>query len=466
MEIKKKENNTVSFDLVLKDKDIKDAETEIFKKNKKNIQVPGFRKGHVPRKLIEKMYGKDVFLEDAINEILPEVYANAVEELKLDVIDQPKVDIPEEREDGKDLKVNIEVDVKPEAKLADYKGLEIEDPTMEVTDEIIMEDINHEREMNARIINVDDRPAQEGDTVDIDFKGSVDGEYFEGGESQGHKLELGKGTFIPGFEDQIIGHNAGEEFDIEVKFPEDYRDEKLKGQKAKFEIKLNSISYKELPDLDDEFIKDISDFETVEEYKEDLRKHKEEEFALNSKMEKQRRIVDKLGAIAEVEIPEVMIERQIDQVLQNYGQSLKSQGISLEDYIKMTGSNIKAMRDSLREGAKNTVKNDLALDALVKAENIQITDEDVEKEVNEVVEDYFKDDKEHMEKMRSYMLNENKEQIREDLAKRKAVDLVLSFAKLVEPSEIKKEEAVEKAKLAKEEIEKISDDEKKDKEEK
>lgn len=460
MEIKSKEKNTVSFDLVLKDKDIKDAETEVYKKNKKSLQVPGFRKGHVPRKLIENMYGKDVFLEDAINEILPEVYAKAVKELKLDVIDQPNIDIPEERKDGEDLIVNVKVDVKPEAKLGEYKGLEIEDPTMEVTDEVVMQEVENEREKNARIINVDDRAAQKGDSVNIDYKGSCDGEYFKGGEDKGHDLELGSGAFIEGFEDQIIGHKVGEEFDINVKFPEDYRDENLKGKEAKFEIKLNGISYKELPKLDDEFVKDISEFDTLEEYKEDIRKNKQEEYDVNAKMEKQRRIVEKLGEIAEVEVPEVMVNRQIDEILQNYERSLMGQGISLEDYIKMTGSSIEAMRESLKEGAKNTVKNDLALDALVKAENIKISDEDVEKEVNEVVEDYFKDDKEHMEKMRSYMLNENKEQIRDDLAKRKAVDIILESAKLVEPKKLSEEEA-QKAKLAKEEIEKLTEEENK-----
>ena len=265
MEIKSKEKNTVSFDLVLKDKDIKDAETEVYKKNKKSLQVPGFRKGHVPRKLIENMYGKDVFLEDAINEILPEVYAKAVKELKLDVIDQPNIDFPEERKDGEDLIVNVKVDVKPEAKLGEYKGLEIEDPTMELTDEVVMQEVENEREKNARIINVDDRAAQKGDSVNIDYKGSCDGEYFKGGEDKGHDLELGSGAFIEGFEDQIIGHKVGEEFDINVKFPEDYRDENLKGKEAKFEIKLNGISYKELPKLDDEFVKDISEFDTLEE---------------------------------------------------------------------------------------------------------------------------------------------------------------------------------------------------------
>lgn len=465
MEIKKKENYTVYFDIVLKDKDIKEAEAEVYKKNKKHFQVPGFRKGHVPRQMIENIYGKDVFLEDAINEILPEEYEKAVKELELEVVDQPKIDIEEEKKDGEDLVVNISVDVKPDVKLSDYKNLEIEDPTMEVTDDVINEEIEQQREMNARIVNVSDRPAKEGDIANIDYKGSVDGEYFAGGEDEGYDLELGSGAFIPGFEEQVIGHKEGEEFTIDVDFPEDYRDEKLKGKKAQFEIKLNGISYKELPEVDDEFVKDISDFDTLDEYKEDIRRIKEEEFENNAKMEKQRRIIEKLGEGAEADIPPAMIENQISSVLQNYEQNLKAQGISLNDYIKMTGSTMNKLRDSIRPGAEETVKNDLALEALVKAEKIEISDKEVEDEVNEVVEEYFKDDKEHMEKMREYMLGQNKEAIREDLAKRKAVDFLLDNAKLVAPSEDKKKEEKEKAELAKEEIEKITED-KEDKEEK
>lgn len=445
MEIKKKENNKVFFDIVLKREDIDKAETEVYKKNKKHFQMPGFRKGHVPRKMIENMYGKDVFFEDAVNELLPAEYEKAVKELDLKVVDQPDMDIDEETLEKDEVVFNVSVDVRPEVEIKDYKGLEVEDPTIEVTDELIDNEIENERRMNARIVNVDDREVKEGDKVNIDFKGSVDGEYFDGGSAENQDLEIGSNTFIPGFEEEIIGHNIGEEFDINVKFPEDYHQKDLAGKDAKFEIKLNSISYEELPELDDEFVKDISEFDTIDEYKADIRAKKEEEFKITSQMEKERRVIDKLGELVDAEIPEAMINNQIEDTIRNYDQTLRAQGISFEDYIKMVGQSLDEFKKTMRPEAEKTVKNDLAIEALVKAENIEITDEEIEEEVNKVVEDYFKDDKEHMEKMREYMLNENKEVVRKDLAERKAVEKLVEETKFVEPKELTEEEIKEEA---------------------
>ena len=436
MEINKKENNTVFFDIVLKREDIKKAENEVYKKNKKYFQIPGFRKGHVPKNMIENMYGKDVFFEDAINELLPKEYEDAIKELDLKVVDQPNIDIDEESLDKDDLIVKVSVDVKPEVEIKDYEGIEIEDPTLEVTDELIDSEVENQRAMNARIINVDDRAVEDGDTVNIDFKGSVDGKYFEGGEAESQDLKIGSNTFIPGFEEQLIGHEIGEEFDITVKFPEDYHQKDLAGKDAKFEIKLNGISYEELPELDDEFVKDISEFDTLDEFKDDLRKKKEEEFKTTSEMEKQRRAIDKIGEMIEADIPEGMINAQIDDMIRNYDQSLRAQGISFEDYIKMIGQSLDDFKNTMRPEAEKTVKNDLALEALVKDMKIEISDEEIEDEVNKVVEEYFKDDKDHMEKMREYMLNENKDVVRDDLQKRKAIETLVEKAKFVEPKEI------------------------------
>lgn len=450
MEIKKKENNTVFFDIVLKREDINKAETEVYKKNKKHFQLPGFRKGHVPRQMIENMYGKDVFFEDAINELLPAEYEKAISELDLKVVDQPNIDIDEESIDKDDLIVNVSVDVKPEVEIKDYEGIEIEDPTMEVTDELIDSEVENERAMNARIINVDDRAVEEGDTVNIDFKGSLDGEYFDGGTAESQDLKVGSNTFIPGFEEQLIGHEIGEEFYINVKFPEDYHQKDLAEKDAKFEIKINSISYEELPELDDEFVKDISEFDTLDEFKEDLRKKKEEEFKVNSKMEKERRAIDKIGEMVDTDIPEGMINAQIDDMIRNYDQTLRAQGISFEDYIKMVGQSLDEFKETMKPEAEKTVKNDLALEALVKSENVEVSDEEVEEEVNKVVEEYFKDDKDHMEKMREYMLNQNKEVVREDLKKRKAIDKLVEKVKFVEPEETTEEEIKEEVKKDKE----------------
>lgn len=450
MEIKKKENNTVFFDIVLKREDIKKAENEVYKKNKKYFQIPGFRKGHVPKNMIENMYGKDVFFEDAINELLPKEYEDAIKELDLKVVDQPNIDIDEESLDKDDLIVKVSVDVKPEVEIKDYEGIEIEDPTIEVTDELIDSEVENQRAMNARIINVDDRAVEDGDTVNIDFKGSVDGKYFEGGEAESQDLKIGSNTFIPGFEEQLIGHEIGEEFDITVKFPEDYHQKDLAGKDAKFEIKLNGISYEELPELDDEFVKDISEFDTLDEFKADLRKKKEEEFKTTSEMEKQRRAIDKIGEMIEADIPEGMINAQIDDMIRNYDQSLRAQGISFEDYIKMIGQSLDDFKNTMRPEAEKTVKNDLALEALVKDMKIEISDEEIEEEVNKVVEEYFKDDKDHMEKMREYMLNENKDVVRDDLQKRKAIETLVEKAKFVEPKEITDKD-IEEVKADKEE---------------
>ena len=397
--------------------------------------------------MIENMYGKDVFFEDAINELLPAEYEKAISELDLKVVDQPNIDIDEESIDKDDLIVNVSVDVKPEVEIKDYEGIEIEDPTMEVTDELIDSEVENERAMNARIINVDDRAVEEGDTVNIDFKGSLDGEYFDGGTAESQDLKVGSNTFIPGFEEQLIGHEIGEEFDINVKFPEDYHQKDLAEKDAKFEIKINSISYEELPELDDEFVKDISEFDTLDEFKEDLRKKKEEEFKVNSKMEKERRAIDKIGEMVDTDIPEGMINAQIDDMIRNYDQTLRAQGISFEDYIKMVGQSLDEFKETMKPEAEKTVKNDLALEALVKSENVEVSDEEVEEEVNKVVEEYFKDDKDHM---REYMLNQNKEVVREDLKKRKAIDKLVEKVKFVEPEETTEEEIKEEVKKDKE----------------
>ena len=374
----------------------------------------------------------------------------AISELDLKVVDQPNIDIDEESIDKDDLIVNVSVDVKPEVEIKDYEGIEIEDPTMEVTDELIDSEVENERAMNARIINVDDRAVEEGDTVNIDFKGSLDGEYFDGGTAESQDLKVGSNTFIPGFEEQLIGHEIGEEFDINVKFPEDYHQKDLAEKDAKFEIKINSISYEELPELDDEFVKDISEFDTLDEFKEDLRKKKEEEFKVNSKMEKERRAIDKIGEMVDTDIPEGMINAQIDDMIRNYDQTLRAQGISFEDYIKMVGQSLDEFKETMKPEAEKTVKNDLALEALVKSENVEVSDEEVEEEVNKVVEEYFKDDKDHMEKMREYMLNQNKEVVREDIKKRKAIDKLVEKVKFVEPEETTEEEIKEEVKKDKE----------------
>ncbi|SHH51018.1 trigger factor [Anaerosphaera aminiphila DSM 21120] len=430
-EIKKKENNKVYFDMVVKAEDVESAEKEIYLKNKKYFQVPGFRKGHAPRKIIENMYGKEVFLEDALNEVLPKYYEKAVEELGIEPVEQPEINI-EEAHSGKDVEVEFSVDVKPEVKLSEYKGVEVQEIAYEVTDELIDSELENQRKMNARIVNVDDRAAKSGDKVNIDFKGFLDGEEFDGGAAEGHELELGSNSFIPGFEDQIVGHNLDEEFDVNVTFPEDYHAEDLKGKDVVFKVKLNSISYEELPELDDEFIKDISDFDTVDEYRADVKAKKETEFEARAKSEKEEAILNKIVETMEVEVPNGMVNSQINSQMQNFDSSLRAQGMNLEDYVKMLGTTIEAFGENLREDAVKQVKMSLALEAIAKEENFEISEEDVIAEVEKLVKEYFPEDAEQQEKMKEYMLESSKDGIKENLANRKVLDLLVENAKFVE----------------------------------
>lgn len=451
-ELKNKEKNKVSFDLTLKNEDFKKAQDKIFLENKKHFQVPGFRKGHVPRKIVENMYGKDIFAEDAVNEILPDAYDAAVKELNLDVVGKPEIDI-DEFDVNKDILVHVTVEVKPEVQLGEYKGIEAEDVTYEVTEEMLNAELDNQRQMNARIINVDDRPAKTGDKVNIDFEGSVDGEKFDGGTAKGQDLELGSNTFIPGFEDQIAGHKTGDEFDVFVTFPKDYFQKDLAGKEAKFATKLNRISYEELPELDDEFIKDISDFDTLEEYKEDLRKRKSDELAQNAKVERENNVLNALVDSVEIDVPNAMVEEAIDRQVQNYQQSMMGQGIKLEDYISMIGSTMEEFRNNLCEEAEKSVKVGLVVEAVAQAEGFDVTEEELEKDVDEMVEKYFGDDEEQKEKMKKYMLESNAEGLKNNLKNRKAVDFLVEHAKFVE----KKEKSEEVENLEKVEEEKSDD---------
>lgn len=430
-EIKKQEKNIVYFDITIPAEDIKKAEMEVYKKNKAYFNVPGFRKGKAPKKIIENLYGEEIFFEDAINEVLPKMYEEAVEELKLDVIDQPNVDI-EDFNRGQDVVVNIDVQVKPEVKLGNYKGVEIEKVPTEVSDELIDNELEKERHLNARIINIDDRAAQEGDKVNIDFEGKVDGVAFEGGTAQDQELELGSGSFIPGFEEEIVGHKVGEVFDINVTFPEDYFTDELKGKEAIFTITLNTISQEELPELDDEFIKDISEFDTIEEFKEDLTKKKTEEVESNAKSLRTSRVLDKVVEGMEVELPEVMVDNAIEDQIRNMDYNMRSQGIALDQYLNMLGQSLEDFKSTMRPEAEKEVLRSLAIDAIVKEEDFQVTDEEMEEEAKEAAAKYFGADEEKQQEMVKTMLEGNTELLRNDLVRRKAIDFLLENLKEVE----------------------------------
>lgn len=432
-EIKKQEKNKVYFDLTVPHEEIKEAESKVYKRNKNYFNVPGFRKGHAPKKIIEQFYGSGIFFEDALNEVLPKIYQDALEELKLEVIDQPEIDIDEENFDrSKDLIVEVSVEIKPEVVLGDYKGLEIEAVPDEVSDEMIENEIDKQRHLNARHINIDDRAAEDGDKVNIDFEGKVDGVAFEGGSAEDQELELGSGSFIPGFEEGIVGHEIGETFDIDVSFPEDYFNEDLKGKDAVFTITLNSIAVEELPEVDDEFIKDISEFDTVDEYKADLKKQKTEEVEANAKNIRMDRALEAAAANAKVDVPEVMVNNAIDEQIRSMDNNMRSQGLQLEQYLQMLGQSLDDFKDSMRPDAEKEVLKSLVLEAIVEAEKFEISDDEVEAYAREMSERYFKGDEDKQEEMIKTMMESNKDLMKSDLERKKAVELLVDNAKEVE----------------------------------
>ncbi|MEQ3354029.1 trigger factor [Aedoeadaptatus acetigenes] len=432
-EIKKQEKNKVYFDLTVPHEEIKEAESKVYKRNKNYFNVPGFRKGHAPKKIIEQFYGSGIFFEDALNEVLPKIYQDALEELELEVIDQPEIDIDEENFDrSKDLIVEVSVEIKPVVVLGDYKGLEIEAVPDEVSDEMIENEIDKQRHLNARHINIDDRAAEDGDKVNIDFEGKVDGVAFEGGSAEDQELELGSGSFIPGFEEGIVGHEIGETFDIDVKFPEDYFNEDLKGKDAVFTITLNSIAVEELPEVDDEFIKDISEFDTVDEYKADLKKQKTEEVEANAKNIRMDRALEAAAANAKVDVPEVMVNNAIDEQIRSMDNNMRSQGLQLEQYLQMLGQSLDDFKDSMRPDAEKEVLKSLVLEAIVEAEKFEISDDEVEAYAREMSERYFKGDEDKQEEMIKTMMESNKDLMKSDLERKKAVELLVDNAKEVE----------------------------------
>lgn len=441
-EIKKQEKNKVFFDLTVPHEEIKEAESKVYKRNKNYFNVPGFRKGHVPKKIVEQFYGEGIFFEDALNEVLPKIYQDALKELELDVIDQPEIDLDEENFDrSKDLVVAVSVEVKPEVVLGEYKGLEIEAVPTEVSDEMIDNEIDKQRHLNARRINIDDRAAEEGDKVNIDFVGKVDGVAFDGGTAEDQELELGSGSFIPGFEEGIVGHEVGEAFDIEVSFPEDYHSEELKGKDAVFSITLNSIAVEELPEVDDEFIKDISEFDTVDEYKEDLKKQKAEEVEANAKNIRMDRVLEAAAANAKVDVPDVMVKNAIDEQIRNMDNNMRSQGIQLEQYLQMLGQSLDDFKDSMRPDAEREVLKSLVLEAIVAAEKFEVSDDELEAYAREMSERYFKGDEDKLEEMVKTMMESNKEVMTSDLERKKAVELLVDSAKEVEGLNKEEEEA-------------------------
>ncbi|MBO4428664.1 MAG: trigger factor [Clostridia bacterium] len=369
------------------DKATFDAEVDkAFKKNVGKINVPGFRKGKAPRAMIEKMYGKGVFYEDALNALIPGVYEEALEASKLEVVSRPDFDVKSIDEGG--VVLTAKVFVKPEITVTEYKGLKGDREKVEITDEAVDKEIDRVRERNSRIIEVSDRPAKTGDEVVLDFDGYVDGKQFDGGKAEKHNLKLGSGQFIPGFEDQVAGKSIGEDFDVNVTFPEDYQEKTLAGKAAVFKCKIHEIKETELPELNDEFVKDVSEFDTVDEYKADVKAKLEKDAnkAADQKLDEQ--LMDALSANIVGEIPDVMYENETENIISDYESRLRYQGLTLEMFMKYTGQDMEALKKQFRPQAEKQVKTRLALEYVAKVEGLEATDEDVEEEYKKISEGY------------------------------------------------------------------------------
>lgn len=420
VQVEKLEKSMAKLTIEASAEDFEAAIDKAYKKNKSKIAMPGFRKGKAPRKMIEKMYGAGVFYEDAANAIIPDAYADAAKESGLEIVAQPEIDVVQ-IESGKPFIFTATVAVKPEVTLGEYKGIEVEKKTAEVTDEDINAEIDRVRENNSRMITVDDRATQDGDTVIIDFDGYVDGEQFEGGKAEDYSLVLGSHTFIDNFEEQLVGKNIGDDVEVNVTFPDQYQAEELQGKPAVFKVKVKEIKVKELPEVDDEFAQDVSDFDTLAEYKEDLKKKLLESAEAAISREKEEAVITKIIENAQMDIPEPMVDTQTRQMMQEFAQRIQSQGLSLEQYMQFTGLTPQKMIEELKPQALKRIQSRLVLEAVVAAENIEATEEEVQKEIENMASMYQME----ADKLKDLMGEEEKKQISLDVAVQKAVDLVV-----------------------------------------
>jgi trigger factor len=425
--LKNKENNRACFNIEITEEEFEKAIQKAYLKNRNKFNIPGFRKGKAPRKIIELNYGEGIFYEDALNIILPQAYEEAVESLELEPVDSPEVDI-EQLEKGKPVILKIEVTIKPEVKLGNYKSIEVEKVEYNVTDEDVERELKAIQEKNARIVDASDREIKEGDIVTIDFKGFIDGEQFEGGTAENQRLEIGSNTFVQGFEEQLIGKKKGDKVDVKVTFPEDYFNENLRGKEATFEVVIHEVKEKELPKLDDEFAKDVSEFDTLEEYKNSIRERLEKEAKDREKIEFENKLVDKVVEEAEVDIPEAMIEHQIEHEIDDFNYRLRLQGLDIDQYLNLTNSKLEDLKKQIRPLAEKRVKTDLVLEAIGKKENIKVTEEDIDKELERIAKEYNQED---VDKFKENMKKGDLSFLEAGIMRDKIIDLLVSNAKII-----------------------------------
>lgn len=424
VQVEKLEKNMAKLTIEVAPEELEKAIEGAYQKNKSKISVPGFRKGKVPRQMIERMYGKEVFYEDAVNALIPEAYEKAVDECEEEIVSSPKIEVAQV-EAGKPFVFTAEVALKPEVKLGKYKGVKVEKADTEVTDEEVDKEIDKERESNARNIDVTDRAVKDGDIVTLDFEGFVDGTAFEGGKGENYPLTIGSGTFIPGFEEQLVGAEIGKETEVNVIFPEDYQAEDLKGKAAVFKCTVKEIKEKELPALDDEFASEVSEFETLAEYKADVKGRLEERKAKAAREAKEAAVIEEIIKDSDMEIPEAMIETQQRQMIDEFAQRIQMQGLTLEQYFQFTGASYDQMIEQVKPQAEKRIQSRLVLEAVAAAEKIEATEEDYEEELKSMAEAYQME----VDKVKELLPEKSVQQIKEDIAVKKAAEFVVDNAK-------------------------------------
>lgn len=422
------EKNTVKLTISIDKEVFNDGINKAYKKLVKNIAIPGFRKGKAPRAIIERYYGEAVFYEEAVNAVCPDAYEEAVKEAGIEPVDRPEIDI-EKIGKGEDLVITAVVTVKPEVKLGEYKGVSVEKTVYTTSDEDVTNEIEATREKNARMIAVEDRAVQTGDHTVIDFEGFVDGEAFEGGKGTDYPLEIGSGQFIPGFEDQLVGAEIGKETDVNVTFPEEYHAQDLKGKPAVFKVTVKEIKVKELPELDDEFAKD-NGFDTLDEYKASIKEKMDKANEDRTIAEYQNAVIEAVADKCEIDIPDCMVEQQIDSIARDFDYRLSAQGLNLERYMQLTGMTMASFREQFKEQATSQVKCNLVLEAIATEENITATDEDVDKEIEKMATLYNME----ADKVKELIGDAEKESMKKDICSRKAVELITDSAKAKKPA--------------------------------
>lgn len=423
LQVEKLEKNMAKLTIEVPADDLEKALQSAYMKQKNQINLPGFRKGKVPRQMIEKMYGPEIFYDDAANSLIPKAYSEAYDECELEIVSQPEINV-EQIEKGKPFIFTAEVATKPEVTLGEYKGLEVDKVSNRVTQKEVDAKIQEEAEKNARTITVEDRPVQDKDEIILDFEGFVDGQAFEGGKGENYPLTIGSGAFIPGFEEQLIGAEPEKEIEVKVTFPEDYHAENLKGKDAVFKCTVHEIKAKELPQIDDEFAAEVSEFDTLDEYKADVKAKIKEQKTADGKRKKEDQAVEKAVANASMEIPDAMVDTQARQMMDEFAQRIQSQGLTMEQYFQFTGTDSAKMLEEMKPQALKRIQTRLVLEAVAKAENIEISDEKLDEELAKMAEAY----KMEVDKLKEFMGDAEKQQMKEDMAVQEAVTFLAENA--------------------------------------